>query len=126
MRSQILSFLFFVILSLQSVQAQNTIPTFRQVVGQDSYVLVGRDPAQGGTTTIPTVLVPVTLSFEAKTTAGKPFVMMLLRTYAPSSAHPFSPLLPSPRAAPRSMEMLCCARSSPRLTIGIPCSARRR
>ena len=32
-------------------------------------------PAQGGTTTIPTVLVPITLSFEAKKTAGKPFVM---------------------------------------------------
>ena len=40
-----------------------------------SYTLVGRDPAQGGTTTIPTVLVPVTLSFEAKKTAGKPFLM---------------------------------------------------
>ena len=37
--------------------------------------LVGRDPAQGGTTTIPTVLVPVTLSFEARKTAGKPFIM---------------------------------------------------
>jgi chitinase len=75
MRTQILSFLFFVILPLPSVRAQDTIPTFRHTIGQDSYVLVGRDPAQGGTTTIPTVLVPVTLSFEAKKTAGKSFVM---------------------------------------------------
>ena len=55
--------------------SQATIPTFRQSVGTNSYTLAGRDPAQGGTTTIPTVLVPVTLSFEAKKSAGKPFVM---------------------------------------------------
>src|SRR5690242_129304 len=47
------------------------LPTFQHQVGQSSYTLLGRDPAQGGTTTIPTVLVPVTLSFNA----GKPFVM---------------------------------------------------
>jgi chitinase len=75
MRSLILSFLFPAILALPSVQAQNTIPTFRHAVGQSSYVLVGRDPVPGGTTTIPTVLAPVTLSFEAKKTAGKSFVL---------------------------------------------------
>ena len=51
------------------------MPTFQHAAGQGSYTLVGRDPAQGGATTIPTVLVPVTLSFDAKKTAGKPFVM---------------------------------------------------
>ena len=55
--------------------AQGTVPTFQHTIGQSSYTLVGRDPAQGGTTAIPTVLVPVTLSFEARKTAGKPFVM---------------------------------------------------
>ena len=55
MRNQILSFLFFVILPLPCVPAQNTIPTFRQTVGQNSYVLIGCDPAQGGTITIPTI-----------------------------------------------------------------------
>ncbi|HZY63745.1 MAG TPA: glycosyl hydrolase family 18 protein [Edaphobacter sp.] len=30
-----------------------------------SYTVVGNEPAKGGTTTIPTVLVPITLSFEA-------------------------------------------------------------
>jgi len=47
------------------------VPTFQHNVDQRSYTLLGRDPAQGGTTTIPTVLVPITLSFNA----GKPFVM---------------------------------------------------
>ena len=42
--------------------AQGTVPTFQQ----NSYTLVGGDPAKGGSTTIPTVLVPVTLSFDAK------------------------------------------------------------
>jgi chitinase len=51
------------------------VPTFEHTIGQNSYTLVGRDPVQGGTTTIPTVLVPITLSFDSKKTAGKPFVM---------------------------------------------------
>ncbi|MCU1222323.1 MAG: glycoside hydrolase, family 18 [Edaphobacter sp.] len=63
------------VLLLHSAHAQGTVPTFKHDAGQGSYTLVGRDPAQGGTTTIPTVLVPVTLSFEAKKTTGKPFVM---------------------------------------------------
>lgn len=62
------------VLPLFSSQAQ-TAPTFKYTVGQNSYTLAGSDPAQGGTTTIPTVLVPVTLSFEAKKIAGKPFAM---------------------------------------------------
>ena len=62
-------------LPMRAVQAQGTVPTFVSAVGQGSYTLAGRDPAQGGVTTIPTVLVPVTLSFEAKKAAGKPFVM---------------------------------------------------
>jgi chitinase len=65
-------FLFsLLILLLNVVQAQDTMPTFRHTAGQGSYTVLGHDPAQGGTTTIPTVLVPVTLSFEAR----KAFVM---------------------------------------------------
>jgi chitinase len=59
----------------QVVQGQGTAPTFTQAIGQGTYTLVGRDPSQGGTTTIPTVLVPVTMSFEAKKVAGKPVIM---------------------------------------------------
>jgi chitinase len=55
--------------------AQGTVPTFHHKDGQASYTLAGSDPAQGGTTTIPTMLVPVTLSYEAKKEAGRPFVM---------------------------------------------------
>jgi hypothetical protein len=50
--------LFVLVLSLRSASAQGTVPTFRHTVGQSSYTLIGRDPVQGGTTTIPTVLVP--------------------------------------------------------------------
>ncbi|MEP7366737.1 MAG: glycosyl hydrolase family 18 protein [Acidobacteriota bacterium] len=42
--------------------SQGTVPTFQH----GSFVLAGRAPAQGGTNTIPTVLVPVTLTFAAK------------------------------------------------------------
>ncbi len=67
--------LLFLFLSLRSAEAQGTVPVFRYAVGQSSYTLVGRDPAQGGTTTITAVLVPITLSFAAKQSAGRPFVM---------------------------------------------------
>jgi hypothetical protein len=46
------------------MQAQ--VRTFTYSVGSSTYTLAGGDPQKGGTTTIPTVLVPVTLSFEAK------------------------------------------------------------
>src|ERR1039458_5071270 len=66
---------FLLVLPLQFAHAQSGVPTFQHAVGQGSYTLAGRDPAQGGATTIPTVLVPITLSFEAKKAAGKPFIM---------------------------------------------------
>ena len=47
-------------------RAQGTAPTFHHSAGQGSYTLPGHDPSQGGTTTIPTVLVPITLSFEQR------------------------------------------------------------
>ncbi|MGA8025669.1 MAG: glycoside hydrolase, partial [Bryobacteraceae bacterium] len=51
------------------------MPTFQHVLGGSSYTLVGQDPQHAVATTIRTVLVPVSLSFEAKKTAGKPFLM---------------------------------------------------
>ncbi len=69
------SLIFLLVMSAHSAYAQGTVPTFVHAVGQGSYTLAGRDPAQGGTTTIPTVLASVTLSFDAKKIAGKPFVM---------------------------------------------------
>jgi chitinase len=70
-----ISLLFFLVMSLQSAHSQGTVPTFLHTVGNNSYTLVGRDPVQAGTTTIPAVLVPITLSFDAKKSAGKPFIM---------------------------------------------------
>lgn len=67
--------LFVLLLSLRSASAQGTVPTFEHRVGQSTYTMVGHDPAQGEMATIPTVLVPVALSFETKRVAGKPFVM---------------------------------------------------
>src|SRR5260370_20842020 len=75
MRIQSLCLFFLLAPCLRLAHAQSTVPTFQHTAGQGSYTLVGRDPAQGGTTTIPTVLVPLTLSFDARKTAGKPFIM---------------------------------------------------
>jgi chitinase len=88
MRIKSICLLFLLELSLQLAHSQGTVPTFQHSVGQSSYTLAGRDPAKGGTTTIPTVLVPITLSFDAKKTAGKPFVM--------DAAADVSPVLHSP------------------------------
>lgn len=51
---------------------QGTVPTFRFNTSHGAVALPGRDPAQGGTTVIPTVLVPVRLEFDARRIAGKP------------------------------------------------------
>jgi chitinase len=75
MRIKSICLLFLLALSLHSAPAQGTVPTFTQSVGQSSYTLVGHDPIQGGTTIVPTLLVPIALSFDAKKIAGKPFVM---------------------------------------------------
>jgi chitinase len=58
-----------------AAHTQGRVPTFQVAAGQASYTLVGRDPAQGGTVHIPTLLVPIQLSFDTKQIAGKPFVM---------------------------------------------------
>ncbi len=75
MRSKPHCLLLLLILSLRVAHAQGTVPTFRHTAGQRSYTVVGNDPERGGTTTLPTVLVPIALSFEAKKIAGKPFVI---------------------------------------------------
>src|SRR6266702_3295031 len=74
MRNKHLTLLLLLVLPLRTAHAQGTVPTFQQVVGPASYAVGGAGPA-GGTTTIPTMLVSVTLAFDAKLKAGKPFVM---------------------------------------------------
>jgi chitinase len=62
--------------------AQGTIPTFKRMVGANTYTLAGRDPAQKGATAIPTVLVPVTLTFAGKTVrmSAEPDVPRILKS----------------------------------------------
>jgi chitinase len=88
MRVNSVCLLFLLELSLQFASAQGTVPTFPYSAGKGPYTLAGRDPAQGGTTTIPTLLVPIALSFDAKKADGKPFVM--------DAAADVSPILRSP------------------------------
>ena len=75
MRNKFVFLFFLAVIPLQWARAQGTVPTFQHQVGQGTYTLVGRDPAKAGSTTIPTVIVPIALSFEGKKRAGKPFVM---------------------------------------------------
>ena len=65
----------FLAFSLRAARAQGTAPVFQYRSSGHSYWLAGHDPAQGGTTIIPTVLVPITLSFDARRIDGKPFVL---------------------------------------------------
>lgn len=62
--------LLLTFLWVPSAPAQGTVPTFKQMVGQSSYTLLGQDPAQGGTTLIPTVLVPIALAFKSANAAS--------------------------------------------------------
>jgi chitinase len=68
--------------TFRPAHAQGTIPTFTRTVSGSSYTLAGRDPAQQGTTVIPTVLVPITLTFEGKNTRldAMPDVPHILRS----------------------------------------------
>jgi chitinase len=66
--------LFFVLASGVGY-GQGTAPTFRYDTGRGSVTLPGHDPAQGGATMIPTVLVPVRLQFDAGQIAGNPVTL---------------------------------------------------
>lgn len=68
--------LFAILISqAPTTYAQGTVPTFRySAANGSSYTLFGRDPAQGSVTTVPTVLVPLILSFERKI-SGNRFVL---------------------------------------------------
>src|SRR5580658_2150140 len=44
---------FFFVLGLPAAYAQGTAPTFSHTIGQQAYTLLGHDPAQAVSTTIP-------------------------------------------------------------------------
>ena len=68
---------FLLIVSLGVAAAtgygQGTAPIFRYNTNHGMVTLPGRDPAQGGTTVIPTLLVPVRLRFDAR--SDKPLIL---------------------------------------------------
>src|SRR5690242_407519 len=63
-------FLLFLFLSLGG-RVWSQVPTFVHATRDGGITIVGRDPAQGGKTEIPTLIVPVTLDFQSRTTGGK-------------------------------------------------------
>ena len=54
---------------------QGTAPTFRYDANHRLVTLPGRDPSQGGTTVIPTVLVAVRLEFPARSASNTPWTL---------------------------------------------------
>lgn len=74
MKLKTFGLLLFGLTTIHSAVSQ-TVPTFVQQAGSASYILAGGDPAKGGTTTIPTIVVPVRLSFETKKVAGRNFTL---------------------------------------------------
>jgi chitinase len=68
MRMKAVCLLASVALSCCLMRAQGTVPTFTRTIAGQTYTLAGQDPAKGGTTMIPTVLVPIKLTFSGKKT----------------------------------------------------------
>ncbi len=75
MRLNSITLFSLLVAALRLAHGQGGVPTFQRTAGQASYTLFGGDPARGGGATIPTLLVPIALSFDSKVSAGKPFVM---------------------------------------------------
>ncbi|HZP04967.1 MAG TPA: glycosyl hydrolase family 18 protein [Terracidiphilus sp.] len=65
----------FQVVFLCSVSAQGTVPTFQYQSSHGPLSLMGNEPAQEKTTVVPTVLVPITLLFDAPKTKGADFAM---------------------------------------------------
>jgi chitinase len=82
MRIRTVCVLVLFLLSIHIARAQSTIPTFTRTIDGNAYTLAGRDPAQTGTTVIPTMLVPITLTFDGKSTRmdAAPDVPRILRS----------------------------------------------
>ena len=78
--------LFLVALPLHYRTCARHLPGFQYTAGNDTQAKVGSDPAQGSTTTVSTVLIPVTRSFDAaKKTVGRPSIMDATLSTSPES-----------------------------------------
>ncbi len=76
------------VLALHVLHAQGTVPTFDRQQGASTVTIVGETPDRGATTKLPTLLVPVTLSFEAAGANGGPMVLNASPDVAPVLASP--------------------------------------
>jgi chitinase len=74
MRATLVSCPIALLASIHLLSAQGTVPTFNYEAGPN-YSILGGDLRRGTTTTIPTVLAPIKLAFDAKKSGGKPFTM---------------------------------------------------
>jgi chitinase len=74
MRATLVNWPIPLLASLHLLCAQGTVPTFNYQA-EHNYSILGGDLRRGMTTTIPTVLVPITLTFDSKRITGKPFTM---------------------------------------------------
>lgn len=74
MRATLIRWPIALLASLHLLSAQGTVPTFDCQAGHH-YSILGGDLRRGTNTTVPTVLVPITLAFDAKKIGGKPFIM---------------------------------------------------
>lgn len=71
------SLLSFILLFAVSAGAQTAVPHFSISTSRGNLAVLGQSPEQGKTTVIPTVLVPVTLSFEATAGTGEPTTLSI-------------------------------------------------
>jgi chitinase len=71
MRIARLLLIAFLVLAGESGFGQGTVSTFRFNTSNGLVTLPGQDSAQGGSTVIPTVLVPIQLQFETTPAAGR-------------------------------------------------------
>ncbi len=94
MRTLLLCLFFGVLVSIAGGLAQNpaaktvlTVPTFTGSFvtngRQYSYTMAGKNPELGGTTTIPTVVVPLSFTFDARGGLGGPRVSMKVQSILP-------------------------------------------
>src|SRR5690349_7383815 len=78
--SLVISRLIVVLALAPAIARAEGLPTFRVTVGDSSYTLAGRDPAAGGTSTIPATLVAVQLSFAGQSAKLAPDAAAIVRS----------------------------------------------
>lgn len=109
------------VLAPGAAYGQGTAPAFRWSFGRASVMLPGRSAAQGGTTVIPTLLVPVRLEFESRLVAGSPLRLDAVKDVPPLLRSPvFAPAALAAAGTTQYTDAMLRAtlRATPRLSAG--------